>query len=493
MAKVIFVVFYDDVALGLTSMANLLIGKGHQAEKIHFKLPIAKPIKRHKKQPRNVEFIDSQGILHGNAIDVAQWTKAEEQALLNLINDRRPDIIGISSRSNFDDEVIRLCAKIRPAFNAIIIAGGFGPTYNPNGYLKECDYVCIGEGENTISMLAETMGNRDTIRKIPNLAYKDQGQTIRNSMEIACETCLLHTDCYEVPSWVVENDEIRPFRGTHACDSEYCIMAGRGCVNNCVYCTTGQWYRIYRENGIPIKRRRNRQIFEIIDELLMIRDKYPRIHFIDPFLFGTQDFLKELFEQYRKKINLPFVAQLNYLQCLRHPEIIESACQAGLCQTVIGVQSASEKVRTSIFLRKETDEVLMEFAELMDHYAIIKDFHIISHNPYESEDEIESGYEFLRKLSSKNSNIDFMRLQILKGSLLKKNGHLPRFERTLEENDKIIYKQMARLYGNDKQFRELAHLLDHQPTSQYRKLFGKYPNIFKPYKSGYQKISIAKA
>lgn len=493
MVKVMFVVFYDDAALGLRSMSNLLVSRGHESVIVHFKLPSAIPIDAYPQNPKNVQFVDSQGVLHGCSIDVDPWTETETSLLLAFLERERPDILGISSRSNYDDEVIELVSEMRKHTQAHIIAGGFGPTYDPEAYLEVCDSVCIGEGEEPMIRLADGSGDRPDMAGIPNLAWRDNGRTIRNPLADPEITPHSRRDTGEhtekIRVHVVDNNELYVSKSPNIRDSDYYVLAGRGCINGCVYCTTGQWYKLYQKEFSNFPRRRNRKVEDIIDELSHIADDYPRIYFHDSFLLGSASFLIKLFNEYKKSIHLPFMATLDYFQILSNPHILELACEAGLSHTVIGIQSASERIRKQVFQRRESDELFLQYAELMDTYDIVKDFHIISHNPYESPEDLEEGYVFLEKLSGKNANIDFMRLQILKGSPLAMHPvKEAQYERTPEENQRIIYKQMARLFGSRKDFEEIDAKVEEEPAPFRSQITEEYPHIFKPYRTGYTNV-----
>lgn len=485
MAHVCFIVFYDEVALGLITMANALLKHGHRATNVHFKLSSAKQVTRHKQEPKDAEFINSTGLLYGTSLDVDPWIDPEVRKLLTLLSQINPDLIGISARSNYNSEVIDLCRMIRRNSAKPLIAGGFGPTLNPEAYLDVCDWVCVGEGEECILELADCLDHGVSPEAAVNLSFKRNGAIVRNPLWAATDGPGAFRADDRIETWVIDKDRTYQSRSLRIRDCDFYTMAGRGCARKCQYCTSGQWYKVYQASEIQLRRRRNRPVGDVIQDLLPIKDKFPRIHFLDGFLMGPVEYLTELFGAYKRYIGMPFMAQIDYQQFLHHPELLELACQAGLCHTVVGIQSTSQRVRRDVFSRPETDDVFVEFTKAVDRFEVVKDLHIISHNPYESCDDIEAGYEFLARLSAKNANVDFMRLQILRGSPLETNGSsYSKHERGLEENRRIVYKQMARLFGSDRHFMEISRLVENDfPGVDV--LAKQYPQVFKPHQTGF--------
>ena len=142
-----------------------------------------------------------------------------------------------------------------------------------------------------------------------------------------------------------------------------------------------------------------------------------------------------------------------------------------------------------VFQRSEKDRDFIEFSELMDRYDVVKDYHIISHNPYESMDDVQDGYRFLSRLSGRNANVDAMRLQILKGSILSRSmQQLPSNGRSMADGRAIVYKQMASLFGSQDDFKAVSEMVDHNPDLNGHSLQKHFPNIFKPYKTGFTNV-----
>ena len=144
----------------------------------------------------------------------------------------------------------------------------------------------------------------------------------------------------------------------------YSTSVGRGCIGSCSYCSAGQWFKIYSNEGYKIEKRRNRSVQNVIDELFRIKDDgYTFVFFRDEFLFATIDYLKKFFKLYEEKINLPFWAQFVPNQMLNHTELIEMAVDAGFVATEIGFQSGSDRINREIYNRFIPNREIVEYAK----------------------------------------------------------------------------------------------------------------------------------
>ena len=58
------------------------------------------------------------------------------------------------------------------------IMGGYGPTPEPEFFLKKagCDVVCLGEGEITISKIMDCFANKTPLNKVPGVAWLENGK-----------------------------------------------------------------------------------------------------------------------------------------------------------------------------------------------------------------------------------------------------------------------------------------------------------------------------
>ncbi|MBF0518199.1 MAG: tetratricopeptide repeat protein [Nitrospirae bacterium] len=438
-AKIALISLYDNWALGVRTLSNALFCHGHNVVVVHFKLPIQKCLDDFLNQPTGYENLQSKQshsefMLMGYNMDVNMWTHNEAELLGDLLLDLNVDIVGITTRTLYEKYLSPIIDQIQKSTLAIKLAGGFGASLNPGFYMDRFDYVCIGEGEQSIVKMAEYIdkGLKDNIRQIPNLAYKLSGQEFFNSMEEPdyTEDYFYNEHMDKIPHYVIENNiigktdvfinyvrKVDPF---YAGLSNYYTMVGRGCMWRCSFCAGGQFYKLYRDKGVPFKRRRNREIEKVIAELRLAKEHgFTRIYLMDSFLIGEESYLLDFFDLYKKEVNLPFFAQLFPNQVINNPKILEAAVEAGMAITVVGIQSGSERIRNKVYNRKSTDESIIKFSDMISGYRnVFLEYHIITHNPLETIEDIKEGFELLDKLPKNNAQLTLQRLRPFPGSAI---------------------------------------------------------------------------
>ncbi|MBF0518195.1 MAG: cobalamin-dependent protein [Nitrospirae bacterium] len=438
MAKISLICLYDNWALGLRTLSNALVSKGHEVSIIHFKLPTTKQLDFYLDNTTNYEYINSREshsdvIIHGLNRDVKMWTQHEEEILGDLLQEISADLIGLSVRSVYEDCIDRIMFQMKRIQGAITVAGGIGTAREQRLYLNWLDYVCIGEGEATLLNMANAIDTQHNISTISNLAYLKDGKVFKNQLAYPDDS----NDYFYVPEmekvkhFVIDDDNVAEsdiflrnvnipsyLHNSYVNLEDYVTMFGRGCVGSCTFCSANQYYEIYREAGIKFLRRRCRDISSIIEELRYAKHSgYKQIMFMDSFFMGPLSLMLDFFKIYRREINLPFFAQLHPIQVLDNPEILDEAYKAGLLHCVVGIQSGSEWVNTNIFRRHVPNDKLIQFAEMLTSYdGLAVDYHILTHNPFECDKDFDQTLDLLARLPKKNGVLYLLRLRPYHGT-----------------------------------------------------------------------------
>jgi len=418
MAKVALIGMYDNWTLGLRTLSNALISNGHEVSIIHFKMPAMynRPFfLKHtlQYQTLNTGHARDQVVVNWYNTDAVMWTYNEVQLLGDLLLELSPDIIGLSTRCVYERSIMDIIGQMKRVDRAITVAGGHDASFRPELYLDHLDFVCIGEGEEALVRLAETADGRGEARDINNLAYKNNGEIITNNLMLPLdEKDYFFTEgMREVTHYLIDGNRITEvdflFRDItfQTNVKEYYTMAGRGCTGTCTFCSAGQFQRLYTRQGLPLKARRLRPVENIIQETLYAKELgFTKVYFLDSFFLARKEYLLSFFEAYRRVGGLPFFAQLQPEQILAHPEILEEALKAGLEETVIGIQSGSERINKEVFNRKTPHDKIVKFADMLTGRANLKvDYHLITHNPFEKQEDFEETLSLLKRLPKKQT------------------------------------------------------------------------------------------
>jgi radical SAM superfamily enzyme YgiQ (UPF0313 family) len=400
--------------------------------------------------------------------DVNPPTDIEMDLLLKKVTEIGPEVIGISARSIAVDLSRKLVGKLRSECpKARYLAGGYGPTMEPEIFLQFIDYVCLGEGEKVIDGLVSA---KDPC-KLPNVAWLEQGKLRWNPPAEP-----VNLDTLPFPDWgynnkfIIEDDLIRPIEECYDTYT-YDIFASRGCPNTCTYCLACQWDSIYRQLGQKMPKIRIRSPKSVINELLMAKKnlgiKYVR--FKDSIFGFRKKWFYEFMDLYDKKIGLPFNCLLEDL--FIDEKRIERLRQSGLKTTTVGIQGVNERIRREILGRRSTNDEIVAYAQMLRKNDVGIKYDIIHWNPFDTKETLKDGIKFLKRLPKGEDVVIFQ----LKRFPLSKLDHLYKTVNpkglSFEE-----YEYYAWVYQMILRSEETERIADF--VSQYE-AFKKYPRILK--------------
>jgi anaerobic magnesium-protoporphyrin IX monomethyl ester cyclase len=123
-------------------------------------------------------YLKKQGI----SVQLVDCTSSNEAAALEKIGLFRPQIIGIQIVFSMKKKAIRMAKLLRRRCR-LLVAGRPLPTVSPEDFLKSFDVVVVGEGEETMLQLVNTVQNSDDAewRNLKGIAYLDKGKTLVTS------------------------------------------------------------------------------------------------------------------------------------------------------------------------------------------------------------------------------------------------------------------------------------------------------------------------
>lgn len=419
MQNITFLSFYNDYSVGVNVLSRVLIDAGHKISTIFFKLPCQKRIDWFKEEPGCMETFSPEGYIRGSNSDVNAASSHEIKLLLDLIAEIKTDILCLSTRSPDRDITLQVLPQIREVFKGPILAGGYGPTFDPETYADLVDYVYRGEAENKIVELISDIECGKSIEDFDNISYKRNGELIVNRLA-APEEMPLREQIINKDSFYIEHDKLHMYDDRNELiryPHSYSIFFGRGCIHSCSYCSAGNWRNLYKKEGFRIPHRRNRQIESVINELIKAKNSgIIFVNFRDEFLTTKADDLKQFFEIYEREVNIPFWAYLVPKQIVNDPEILRMAVDAGLIDTVIGFQSGSDYINRTYFTRTLSHKYHVEFAHLLAKYKVNMKFDLIGFNPAETEEHVKETFKLIQSLPKERSYLSCARLFFLPGT-----------------------------------------------------------------------------
>lgn len=216
------------------------------------------------------------------------------------------DLVVITVNTSNATHCYEFATKFRDKGSKVVF-GGPHATLLPYEAINYCDYIIIGEAENTWPQFLEDFYNNEA-----KTQYK----------------------CDEIPSLkglpIPRRDLIKGRYFTKGS-----VFATRGCPYHCSYCNLKQ---IYKDSF------RKRPINEVIEDINSIKSKY--FVFWDDNFFGDIDYAKKLMKDL-VKLRKRWAAQVTLERC-EDEELLKLAKKAGCVYLFVGLESFSEKSLESV-------------------------------------------------------------------------------------------------------------------------------------------------
>ena len=350
---------------------------------------------------------------------------------------RDSQFVGLSYSSSYASMAFKISQLLKKHLpNTTLIHGGVHPTIATEESLQYADFVCVGEGENTLLNLIKNKADRNYVENIQGLFSKKHKNKTINKTGIKW---ISNLDQLPFPHYGYEEVYIRINSSIIAAEKDmfkkhfkgtYYIIGSRGCPFNCSYCFNGNPTYSSRDSN-KVRFYRKRTLKNIIAELAhaKINFKVDRVIFEDDdFMDREDEEIKVFAEWYEESINLPFSICATFRNTNRAKTEILSKY---LYRVIIGIQSANENI-LKMYHRKLDKQKVLETTKLMIEYKIPIFYDIIIENPWERDEDKTITVEFLNTLPKKNVFIRLFKLQLFPGTQL--------YKKALEENipiDKI--------------------------------------------------------
>jgi anaerobic magnesium-protoporphyrin IX monomethyl ester cyclase len=354
-----------------------------------------------------------------------------ERENVKRVKELKPDLIGFSMVTAQYQWALKMARIIKKGVDTPIIFGGTHPTADPEGVIKNSavDMVCVGEGEDAMLELVESLERNEKRADIDNIWFKNDEDIIRNGVRP-----LLH----ELDTLPFPDKELFVEKLGTACVSRYMIIATRGCAFTCTYCFNNSNRELYRKKGKYV---RKRSVDNVVSELVRARERYPikRVTFADDHFTDNVRWLEEFTEKYKKFIDIPFVicSHVNFMD-ERRAELLK---KAGCWLLLLGLQSGSEYLRNTILKRNESNERVRDVARACHQAGLKFSIDLIFNLPYETEEHL---FETVNLMNELRPNIvNTYSLFYLPGTEI-----IQQAKRAGMIDERIIGKIMEGTYGN---------------------------------------------
>jgi anaerobic magnesium-protoporphyrin IX monomethyl ester cyclase len=277
---------------------------------------------------------------HVEILDLALEAQPR-QVLPAKLSERKWNLVGLGCMTpEFEgaEIVARQVKEFDPALP--IIFGGQHPTIVPEEMLAQefCDFVCIGEGEETFGHFLEIWACGGDLSQAPGLAYKNAGRPKRNPPR----PMIADVDSIPVPAYhlldIGRYAEANSARYTPKYRRSIQLFTSRGCPWRCTYC-----------HDLFGKKFRGRSPESVLAEMKLLYHQYGIQEFMiedDIFNFDMDRAKKicDLIVAERMQVALQFGNGIR-LERLDE-ELVAKLAAAGTHHVSIAVESASPRIQS---------------------------------------------------------------------------------------------------------------------------------------------------
>ena len=342
--------------------------------------------------------------IHEQDDDDLHFKKTTRSAIEDFrksITDFKPDLIAVSCTETTFLRGLKLINETRD-FGIKNVFGGVFPTFAPDlalGY-ENVDMVCVGEGENAIIDLANSLSNNEDYSNVTNLWIKNNDEIIKNSISrpVEMKELPLITDI----ELFGEKRFYRPMGGKIR--RLLPVETHRGCPYTCSFCNSPGQNRLYGDGdflkGMSFFRKKPLELvkFEIENHIKKYNVEY--VYFwADTFLAWTDEEFNEFIKMY-SKIKLPFWCQTR-IETINEDKFRRMK-DVGLDRITFGMEHGNEKFRREVVKREYSNEDAIKKIKIVEKLDITFSMNNIIGFPDETRELAFDTIEINRHLNSDN-------------------------------------------------------------------------------------------
>jgi len=295
----------------------------------------------------------------------------DNDAILASIKSYNPDVIGFTATSFQYPRANEIAGFIQREYpGRLVILGGVHATIKPDD-LKESNFdaFCIGEGDEALPELLESISNRHDYFHVKNFHIKLPNSHIqKNPIRPFVK------DLNTLPFWdmdIMDMPKLLKIR-----NEWLSISFSRGCPYKCSFCINPLLLEINVTGKSQLKGYcRKRSVNNVVSELVSIIGRFPDIkviNFDDDLLMLDKTWVIEFCKKYKSAIfdkygiHYAFNCRANTID----DEVALALSQSGCFELRIGFETGDESLRNMMLNKQVTNKELVRAFGIADHYGI---------------------------------------------------------------------------------------------------------------------------
>ena len=306
-----------------------------------------------------------------------------------------PLVIGFSvTYEGYIDEFVKLAKYLRNGgINCHFTAGGYFASLRPEelfSLIPELDSIVRFEGEDALPELVECLSSGEDWKELRSIAFRDDNRIINTPLR-PLENNL---DRFPFPLRLPPKE--------YAFGKKFAtIIAGRGCIYNCSYCNSREFYRMH---GGPVKRlRKPEAVVTEMEQLFHDKDCAIFLFQDDDFPLKTGDdnyWIKSFCDELKQRgLHNRIIWKINCRPDEIDADNLWLMKQHGLFDVYIGLEDGTDEGLARIN-KKTTLAENLECIKLLKSSGIGFDYGFMMFQPETTHASLRKNLEFLGKVCS---------------------------------------------------------------------------------------------
>ena len=351
-------------------------------------------------------------------IDAHFWNMSYQE-VVNEILKNNFDAIGFSVLYSNFVETMRVINEVKENINkALIFMGGHHVSFCAKEILdgnKNVDVIIKGEGERTLVELLRCYLDKGDFSNILGITFRDcDGKIVdmpwRKPLDNIDEYGKINRDVLE-----------RGLKAGLTCSLN--ILAGRGCLFKCSFCTGNKMFDPYGECGWRVEAPK-----KVVSELAELIYKYGNyenayevvnfcdLNFINESKRGITWINEFITEMKRQQLNIWFYIMTRVDSIIRNKDIVEKLRHCGLVQIEMGLESGAETGLKVFNKQISTNQSIIAVNYLRKRHIDFGMSGFIMYQPYTTVEELRINADFLDEIDYWKVDFLFTKMALYPGT-----------------------------------------------------------------------------
>ena len=343
-------------------------------------------------------YINKKTMHNAEIIDLTFHRRGWREFLKRKIKEKMPDAIGISCSTMYMQYVKEIMKEVKNNLNCPIILGGYHPSLYPDNTLRipECNAVCIGDGEKPLNQYLDNLSTGRSLEGITGIWSKENGRVIKNPIGYFYE----NLNDLPAPDWSLWEDLDKYF---YHLGMLY-FIGSRGCPYQCSFCDAHGIANAVRGQYFRMRNPRD-YVHEIVLQWEKYKDRDFRLaQLFDPVFSIDSEWVDAFCNEYKalelyKKLKFSVFSRIDHLD--EHK--IKTLAEAGCGVIRVGVESGDQFMRSEIYKKKISDEIIRKVFRLLREAGIATTAYYMLGGPGESRNTIKKTIDFSWELDGERS------------------------------------------------------------------------------------------